>query len=99
MLNQHFEQRKLAGGEWQRLVAARKTARCEIEREVTERHDLLIGRRRAGRLRGRYTSEHRLNPRDELTRVEGFRQIIVRADLEPDDAIDVVTFGGQHDDW
>jgi hypothetical protein len=36
--------------------------------------------------------------RQRLARVERFRQIIVRAHLEPEDAIDVLAARGEHDD-
>src|SRR4051795_7058626 len=42
--------------------------------------------------------QDRLDAGDELTRVEGLRQIVVGADLEPDDLVDVLVTRGQHQD-
>ena len=36
--------------------------------------------------------------RDELARVERLRQVVVGADLEPDDLVDVLVASGQHQD-
>ena len=43
-------------------------------------------------------SQDRLDPRHELARIERLRQVVVGADLEPDDLVDVVVAGGQHED-
>src|SRR4029077_3108097 len=42
--------------------------------------------------------QHSLDARYELTRIERLRQVIVSSDLEAHDTIDIVAFGGQHDD-
>ncbi len=42
--------------------------------------------------------QHRTNPRQQLSRIERFRQIVVRSNLKTDDAIRVVALGCQHDD-
>jgi hypothetical protein len=47
----------------------------------------------------RSTTKDRANPGEELARVERLAEIVVGAELEPDDAIDVVVPGGQHDNW
>ena len=47
---------------------------------------------------GRGAAEHALDARHELARVEGLRQIVVGADLETDDLVDVLVPGGQHQD-
>jgi hypothetical protein len=43
-------------------------------------------------------AEDRLHSRDERSRVERLRDIVVRAELEPDDRVDVVGASGQHED-
>ena len=43
-------------------------------------------------------AQYRVDARDELARIEGLRQVIVRAHLQPDDAVDILALGGQHDD-
>ncbi len=39
-----------------------------------------------------------MNSRDQFARTEGLDDIIVGADLKPNDAVDLRTHGGQHDD-
>ena len=47
---------------------------------------------------GRRAAEDALHARHELARVERLRQVVVGADLEPDDLVDVLVAGGQHQD-
>ena len=46
----------------------------------------------------RRAAEDALHARDELAGVEGLRQVVVGADLEPDDLVDILVAGGQHQD-
>src|SRR5581483_9217803 len=46
----------------------------------------------------RRTAQHRPDARDELPRVERLRQVVVGADLETDDLVDVLVARGQHQD-
>jgi hypothetical protein len=39
-----------------------------------------------------------LNPQDELARAERLDQIVIRADLQPDDSVPLVAAGRQHND-
>src|SRR6185295_18371177 len=59
-------------------------ARVDLEVAVLELRALLLAalRRRA--------AEDRLDARDELARVERLREVVVGADLEPDDLVDVL---------
>lgn len=41
---------------------------------------------------------HRSYPRDDLTYPEGFGDVVVRAELEPDHAVRLVAAGADHDD-
>ena len=43
-------------------------------------------------------AQNSLDPRDQLARTEGLHDIIVGANLEADDAVDLRAHGGQHDD-
>ena len=43
-------------------------------------------------------AEHRAHPREQLPRIERLRNVVVGAELEPDDTVGVVPFGGQHHD-
>ncbi len=98
MLHQHLEQREFAGGEGDVLAVLRQTARGEVEAERAELHRLRLGGRRAGRRGGRAPPQHRLDAREQFPRVERLGQVIVGADFQPDDAVDVVALGRQHDD-
>ena len=51
-------------------------------------------RRAARRLRA---AEHRAHARQQLARVERLGQVVVGAELEADDLVDVVALGGEHD--
>src|SRR5262249_46734325 len=77
-------------------TVARQAMRTEIELEVAEAHDR---RRRAlgGRARAR-ASQHRANAREQLAWVERLADVIVRADFEADDPIDVFSLRRHHDD-
>ena len=55
-------------------------------------------RRRAGRLERRAAAQHGVDAGQQLARVEGLGQVVVGADLEADDAVDVLALGGEHDD-
>ena len=52
----------------------------------------------SSRRSGDGAAQDRLDPRDELARVERLRQVVVGADLEPDDLVDVLVARGQHQD-
>ena len=43
-------------------------------------------------------SQDRFDPGNELAGIERFREVIVGADLEPDDLVDVIVAGRQHED-
>ena len=65
-----------------------------VERDVADRH-----RRGSVILLARlHAAEHGVNSRGQLARVEGLGQIVVCADLQADDAIDVFAAGRQQDD-
>ena len=71
---------------------------ARFEPELAELDDLRVGARRARRRGRRAAPQHRLDARDELARIERLREVVVGADFEPDDAVDVVAFRGEHDD-
>ncbi len=48
--------------------------------------------------RTRRALEDRAHPRDQLARAEGFGDVIVGAEFEPEDAVDLVVAGGQEQD-
>ncbi len=53
---------------------------------------------RAGVARCGLTAQHRIDPRQQLARVERLGQVIVSAHLEAEDAVDVLAARGEHDD-
>jgi hypothetical protein len=57
--------------------------------------------RRGGRQRGRggaWAAPHRADPRDQLPRGERLGQVVVGADPQADELVDLLGAGGQHDD-
>jgi hypothetical protein len=48
--------------------------------------------------RAAVSTHHRADARQQLARVERLGQVIVGADLEADDAVDILALGRQHDD-
>src|SRR5690242_21735981 len=98
MLNEYFEEREFAGRERHVVAVACQAAGAEVQAKITEFDDLRIGARRARWCGWRAASQYRLYPGDELARIERFRQVIIGTDFQSDDAVDIVTFRGEHDD-
>ena len=44
-------------------------------------------------------AQHRLDPQHHLPRAERLGHVVVRPELETDDAVDLLALGGQHDEW
>jgi len=97
MGRQDLEQAELTGGERDRRIAAQECAGGEVEQVRPER-DLAIGSRRARGEAFGVASKHRVDARDQLARIERFRQVIICSHLEPNDPVHVLAFGGEHDD-
>ena len=70
-------------------------ARLRIGGETLEAIELGLARRRR---RLGAASKHGPHPGDQLARVERLAEIIVGADLEPDDAVDVLFERGEQND-
>src|SRR5581483_3483041 len=87
------EEVELACGEAQRLAAASQLACAAVELELAE---CQCRRRRLG---GSRAAQDGADARRELARREGLRDVVVRAELEPDDAIGLLAARGQHDHW
>jgi hypothetical protein len=85
------EQVELLGGQLDRLAGDGDVVRLLVEHHVAEREGAVA----LLRLR---PAEDRLHPRDELARRERLGQIVVGADLEPDDAIGLLVARGEHED-
>ena len=97
VLQQDLEQGELTGGELDLLAIALQRACPQIDAHTAEDDELALGRGRA-RQGLRLAPHHRLDARDQLTRVEGLGHVVVRTHLQADDAIDVIALGGEHDD-
>ena len=69
----------------------------EIDFNVAKTERSVITGRSPGNYRNAAT-QHGLNSSDQFTWVERFWQIVVGAHFQPDDAIDFVPLGRQHDD-
>ena len=98
MLHQNLEQCEFAGSERHILFVPGQAARGKIEAERAEFDDLYFTARRPRRRGCRAPPQHRLNARHQFAGIEGLGQVVVGADFEPDDAVDVVALGGKHDD-
>ena len=59
------------------------------------RRDGCVAAARRARL---HAPQHALDAREQFARVEGLRDVVVGADLEPDDAVDDAAGAGHHDD-
>jgi len=97
VLREDLDQRELGGREVNGRIPIGKGARREIQRERAERHlAVRFGSARSEPLR--VPAQHGMDARNELARVERLRQIVVGPHLEPDDAIHVLAFRGEHHD-
>ena len=89
--HQHFEHVELDAGQRELAPAPLRAA---LFRPQDERADL---ERPAART-GLRTAQDRAQARDELARRAGLGHVVVRAELQPHDAIDVVAARGEHHD-
>ena len=88
------EQVELLGRETDLFVNNVNLALARVDREVamTELLRLALPALRRG------AAQDALDSRDELARVERLRHVVVGADLEPDDLVDVLIARGEHQD-
>ncbi len=98
MLDQHLQQAEFTGGEQGGRAFARQFARGEVDGHLAEMHFLVRGGGRAGRRRRGAAAQHGVDACHQFARVERFGQIVVGAEFEADDAVDVVAFRGEHED-
>jgi hypothetical protein len=75
-----------------RAVLAREHAAQHVEAEFVEAVLLASGGAPTAR-----AAEDRADAREELARMEGLREVVVRAHLEPDDAVHVLAARGKHE--
>src|SRR5439155_3218876 len=95
-LDEAGEQVELGRGQGHaRSVGALDAARIEIDDEAAEAAPAPLTGTRSGYLRA---SQDGADARQQLARVERLAQIVVGAELEPDDTVDVVVLGSEHQD-
>ena len=93
VLDEVAEQLELQARELDRRAAARDLGAAEVHAHVAE--GVGPGRRRRTRPPA---PEHRLDAGQELHHVERLRQVVVRAELEPQHAVHHLAAGGEHED-
>jgi hypothetical protein len=98
VLHQHLEHREFPGGERNLLAVAREAARGEIEIERAEAVDFGFRGGPARRPGGLAPPQYRVDPGDQLARIEGLGKVVVGAHLQADDAVHLVALGGEHHD-
>jgi Ca2+-binding EF-hand superfamily protein len=83
---------------WRGCNAARERAVGEVQREGSELDRPRFRARRARRVLRRLAAQHGVDARHELSRIERLREVVVGANLEAHDAVDVIALRGEHDD-
>ena len=98
MAYQRFEHRKFARGQRQLLAIFLQDAQPQIKRKGTKGDHFLILRWCTWHFTGGTAAQHRVDSGQQLARVEWLGQIVVGTHLQPHDTVNVLAFGGQHDD-
>src|SRR5205085_6494804 len=79
-----------------RAPRAPDVAHACVHLDVADRDPFRRARLRRRRGARADAAQYGLDARDQLARVEGLREVVVRADLQPHDAVDVVAAGREH---
>ena len=98
MTRKGLQDREFARRERHVFAVLLENARAEIEFEVAELHDFVVHRRRARRIGLRTAAQHGMNAGEQLSRIEGLRNVVVGAKLQAKDAVDVFAARREHDD-
>ena len=85
------EQLELLRRQLDRLARNGDVVRLAVEQDVAERE-------RVAAILWLAAPQHRLHARDELARRERLRDVVVGADLEPDDPVGLLVARGEHQD-
>ena len=85
------DQVELACRELDRRAVDRGRPRATVEHHVAGVEDVVLGL-------GLRAAQHRMDARDELARRERLRHVVVRAQLEARDAVDLLVARGEHHD-
>ena len=78
-----------------RALRVAQPAAGQVQRPAGETENLLVFAAAAPRTRA---PQQALDPRQQLARIEGLGDVVVRAHLEADDLVDVVVAAGEQDD-
>ena len=97
ILRELHQQVEFPGGQFDRLATDRNGALFRIDRHGPGGY-LRLASAIGFRTQRLQPAEDRLYPRDQLSDAEGLGQVIVGAHLQPDHAVDLGRFGGQHQD-
>ena len=92
-----FEEIKFDGGEVEFVVVAANHAGSGAEFEISDAHELFTRRRGTTGLGFIGAPEDSVNARGEFAGIERFWKVVVGADFEAENAVDVFTAGRQHD--
>ena len=87
---QCLQQQIFAAREVQRLAAERDALRAGVKQESWSS--------RSRRSRHRYAPQHRAHAQTHLARAKRLHDVIIRAKLKPDHAINLLAARGEHDD-
>ena len=90
---EHVQDLDLLGRADDRLAAQRDGIALEIDGQAVVGDDAAVALWLLAR-----AAQHRLDARHDLARAEGLDDVIVRAQLEPDDAVDLLALCGEHQD-
>ncbi len=91
-LGEELQQIEFLARERHRRLADAHLAAADVDRDRTDLQDLGRGRRAVG------APQHGLHPGDQLGGRKRFRDVVVRAELEAEDPVDLGVTGGQEDD-
>ena len=91
-LHQQAQQAKLGGGQRHIAAAHGGAVRRRVEADLAELDD------RGGLLFAGVPAQDRLDPQDDLARAERLGDVVVGAELEADDAVELLALRGQHDE-
>ena len=98
MAGKHFQHREFAGGERHGFAGLFQGAGAQVEHELAELERLRGFGRRARNFVGPAAAQHGADTRHQFARIERFWQVVVGAHFEAHDTVDVLAFGGEHDD-
>ena len=92
---QHFQHAELGVGQRKRRAARMRAAFFHIQFQTAAGQLRLVAARFVARFGA---AQHRLDPRQQFARVKRFRQVVVGAHFQADDAVHIAAARGQHDD-